>query len=177
MTSTRMSPLYLTGGNGLFGGMFNKSPPPPVDDDPEKGVPIFSIKLSSIKIGGLRIALALHCIGQTNTPDKNTWMANKAEDGVVEMWYNPDQSAMFSITLSETDGGSIEVDRHGPRPSNVYQLQEGLQLHKLLDELEFLAFGNPEDAEEEIKDEDRLLRLEEEDAIDKARKKLPARGA
>ena len=113
---------------------------------------MFEIPLEAMKVGGLRIALSLHCIGQQNTPNKGTWLARQCDDGVIEIWFNnPDQSGMFSITLTELTGGkgTIAVERHGPRPSLVYQLQESLQLHKLLDELETLAFGNDEEVEDE----------------------------
>ena len=137
---------------------------------------MFEIPLEAMKVGGLRIALSLHCIGQQNTPNKGTWLARQCDDGVIEMWFNnPDQSGMFSITLTELTGGkgTIAVERHGPRPSLVYQLQESLQLHKLLDELETLAFGN----DEEVEDENRLLVLKESDGIESARGMLPARQA
>ena len=171
------------GGGGLFGGLFaggqNKKDPAAADpywNDPNRGIVMFEIPLEAMKVGGLRIALSLHCIGQQNTPNKGTWLARQCDDGVIEMWFNnPDQSGMFSITLTELTGGkgTIAVERHGPRPSLVYQLQESLQLHKLLDELETLAFGN----DEEVEDENRLLVLKESDGIESARGMLPARQA
>ena len=171
------------GGGGLFGGLFaggkNKKDPAAADpywNDPNRGILMFEIPLEAMKVGGLRIALSLHCIGQQNTPNKGTWLARQCDDGVIEMWFNnPDQNGMFSITLTELTGGkgTIAVERHGPRPSLVYQLQESLQLHKLLDELETLAFGN----DEEVEDENRLLVLKESDGIESARGKLPARQA
>ena len=86
-----------------------------------------------------------------------------------------DESAMFSIGLRED---SIFIERHtdnGKRPSLIYQLQESVALHKVLDELHALAFGKGDDGQD-IDDEDRLLLLHES-AIEEARKKLPARGA
>ena len=170
-------------GGGLFGGLFaggqRKKDPATADpywNDPTRGIIMFEIPLEAMKVGGLRIALSLHCIGQQNTPNKGTWLARQCDDGVIEMWFNnPDQSGMFSITLTELTGGkgTIAVERHGPRPSLVYQLQESLQLHKLLDELETLAFGN----DEEVEDENRLLVLKESDGIESARGLLPARQA
>ena len=169
------------GGGGLFGGLFaggqNKKDAASADpywNDPNRGIVLFEIPLEKMKVGGLRIALSLHCIGQQNTPNKGTWLARQCDDGVIEMWFNnPDQSGMFSITLTELTGGkgTIAVERHGPRPSLVYQLQESLQLHKVLDELETLAFGN----EEEVEEENRLLVLKESDGIEAARGMLPAR--
>ena len=169
------------GGGGLFGGLFaggqNKKDAASADpywNDPNRGIVLFEIPLEKMKVGGLRIALSLHCIGQQNTPNKGTWLARQCDDGVIEMWFNnPDQSGMFSITLTELTGGkgTIAVERHGPRPSLVYQLQESLQLHKVLDELETLAFGN----EEEVEGENRLLVLKESDGIESARGMLPAR--
>lgn len=171
-TPTRVAgPLFSeesSGGGALFGGLFGGK-----KADPNEPKELFNVQSSSIKSGGLRLALSLHCIGQQNTPDKGTWLANQADDGVIEMWYNPDQSGMFSVTLSEEDGGGILVERHGPAPSLAYQLQESLQLHKLLDEVETLAFGN----EEEVEEENRLLVLEDKAGIDKARETLPARKA
>uniref|UniRef100_A0A7S0ADF3 Galectin n=1 Tax=Minutocellus polymorphus TaxID=265543 RepID=A0A7S0ADF3_9STRA len=168
------------GSGGLFGGLFaggqnkNAAAADPNWDDPNRGIVLFEIPLEKMKVGGIRIALSLHCIGQQNTPNKGTWLARQCDDGVIEMWFNnPDQSGMFSITLTELTGGkgTIAVERHGPRPSLVYQLQESLQLHKVLDELETLAFGN----EEEVEEENRLLVLAESDGIESARGKLPAR--
>lgn len=169
------------GAGSLFGGLFsggqNKKDAASADpywNDPNRGILMFEIPLDAMKVGGLRIALSLHCIGQQNTPNKGTWLARQCDDGVIEMWFNnPDQSGMFSITLTELAGGkgTIAVERHGPRPSLVYQLQECLQLHKVLDELETLAFGN----NEEVEDENRLLVLKEDDGIEAARGMLPAR--
>lgn len=169
------------GGGGLFGGLFaggqnqkDAASADPYRNDPNRGIVLFEIPLEKMKVGGLRIALSLHCIGQQNTPNKGTWLARQCDDGVIEMWFNnPDQSGMFSVTLQELTGGkgTIAVERHGPRPSLVYQLQESLQLHKVLDELETLAFGN----EEEVEDDNRLLVLKESDGIESARGMLPAR--
>jgi len=76
---------------------------------------------------------------------------------------------MFSVVLEES---KIVVDRYGSRPSLPYMLQESVILHKVLDELKELAFGG-----EGIEEENRLVRLEERDGIEKAREVLPARSA
>lgn len=159
----------------LFGLFGQKQPAPAPDDDPEKGIPVFELPLTGIKVGGLRVTLSLWAVSQQNTPEKGTWLVHPADDGVLEMWYNPDQSGMFAVVLSEEadGGGRVSVERHGPQPSLAYLLQESLRLHALLDELATLAFGGEEG--DDIAAEDRLLRLEDEGAIERARELLPAR--
>ena len=83
---------------------------------------------------------------------------------------------MFSIGIRDE---SIVIERHidrGKRPSLFYQLQESVILHKVLDELHALAYGKGDDGQD-IADDDRLLLLQGENAIEEARQKLPARGA
>ena len=115
--------------------------------------------------------MGLILISQQNVPEKSTWKANQAGDGLLDMYFMPDQSAMFSVVITET---SIAIDRYGATPSLQYMLQESLLLHTILDELETLAFGG----EDDIEDENRLVRLKEpQDAINLARETLPARKA
>lgn len=122
-------------------------------------------------MGGLRFTLGLILISKQNEPNKGTWKANQAGDGVLDMYFLVDNTAMFSIDMNEK---SITIDRYGATPSLQYMLQESLILHEVLDELETLAFGG----EEDIADENRLVQLMEPgDAIKIAREKLPARKA
>ena len=109
-----------------------------------------------------------------NQPSKGSWRFVQQDNIPLGMVFK-DESAMFSIGLRED---SIVIERHtdnGKRPSLIYQLQESVALHKVLDELHELAFGKGDDGQD-IDDEDRLLLLHES-AIEEARKKLPARGA
>ena len=161
---TRNSIQSSTQLNGLFGNMFGKKEEE--EFDPSVPARIMEIKCDSIKSGGLRFALGLFLIGQQGTPVKGSWKANQASDGVLDMYY-VDNTAMFSLNLTDK---LIFVDRYG-QPSLQYQLQESLILHRLLDELNTLAFEG-----EEIDDENRLVVLSDpENAIETAREKLPAR--
>ena len=160
-TATRRGPAPLYAA-GVFGGLFGKKQ----TEDPNAPKRIFDVPVDSIKIGGLRFVLGLHLIGQQGTPEKGTWMANQADDGVLDMYFK-DETGKFSIALSEN---CISVDRYGPRPSLQYLLQESLILHGVLDEMNTLAF----EGDDEIKDENRLLKPND-GAIEKAREVLPAR--
>uniref|UniRef100_A0A7R9WB48 Uncharacterized protein n=1 Tax=Pseudictyota dubia TaxID=2749911 RepID=A0A7R9WB48_9STRA len=149
----------------FIGGLFGKKE----TADPNAPKRIFDVpcEAGTVKVGGLRFALGLHLIGQQGNPEKGTWLANQADDGVLDMFFK-DKTGMFSVTLDEN---SISVDRYGPRPSLQYLLQESVVLHDLLDELNSLAFEG-----DDIEDENRLLRPKG-DAIEKSRETLPARKA
>lgn len=149
----------------FIGSLFGKKQT--VDPNAPKRLFDISCETGSIKVGGLRFALGLHLIGQQGNPEKGTWLANQADDGVLDMFFK-DETGMFSVTLDEN---SISVDRYGPRPSLQYMLQESIVLHDFLDELNTLAFEG-----DDIEDENRLLKPKD-DAIEQARETLPARKA
>lgn len=170
------SPLNLSSGGeedsagGLFGSFMKKATSAfSQDKDTSEPERLFDISVKGVKIGGLRFVLGLHFMGQQGTPEKGTWIANQGEGGVIDMFYR-DNTGVFTVTLTDN---TISVDRYGPQPSLAYRLQESLQLHALLDELETLATGN----EEEVKEENRLLKFSDSDAIERARSTLPARAA
>eukprot|EP00566_Odontella_aurita_P023880 CAMPEP_0113556134 /NCGR_PEP_ID=MMETSP0015_2-20120614/17094_1 /TAXON_ID=2838 /ORGANISM="Odontella" /LENGTH=211 /DNA_ID=CAMNT_0000457469 /DNA_START=147 /DNA_END=782 /DNA_ORIENTATION=+ /assembly_acc=CAM_ASM_000160 len=149
----------------FIGGLFGKKET--VDPNAPKRVFDVPCDAGSVKVGGLRFALGLHLIGQQGNPEKGTWVANQADDGLLDMFFK-DKTGMFSVTLGEN---SISVDRYGPRPSLPYLLQESVILHDFLDELNSLAFEG-----DDIEAENRLLKPKL-DAIEKARETLPARKA
>ena len=150
---------------GLFGGLFGKKEQE--NQDPSIPTRVFEIPCSNVKLGGCRFALGLFLIGQQGTPTKGTWMANQANDGVLDMFHT-DNTAMFSVVMTEK---SIAVDRYGLQASLQYQLHESLVLHSLLDEIQTLALEG-----EEVEDENRLIVfVDPETAIDEARTKLPVR--
>ena len=148
---------------------------PPTDrNDPNAPIKVLEIPIKAKK-GGLRVALSFFLLGLQNEPSKGTWRFVQQDDVPLGMIFK-DESAMFSIGLGDE---SITIERHadpGKRPSLFYQLQESIILHKVLDELNALAFGKGDDGQD-IADDDRLLLLRGKDAIDEVRKKLPARGA
>jgi len=162
----------LFGGNKISGNNNNNNNNEIENQQPSRDSTtpkrVLEIPVQSLKKGGLRFALGLHLIGQQNTPDPGSWRANQSSDTVLDMFFR-DNSAMFSVVLEES---KIVVDRYGSRPSLPYMLQESVILHKVLDELKELAFGG-----EGIEEENRLVRLEERDGIEKAREVLPARSA
>lgn len=152
----------------LAAGLFGKKAEEPSSSQADVSTPtqVFSIPVQSIKPGGLRFALGLHLIGLQNTPDKGSWQANQASDTVIDMKFR-DGSAMFSISLGDE---GISVSRYG-QPSLPYLLQESVILHSVLDEISSLAY------EGEIEEENRLLKLQDQDSIEEVRSTLPARKA
>ena len=147
---------------------------PTARNDPNAPTKILEIPIKAKK-GGLRVALSFFLLGLQNEPTKGSWRFVQQDDVPLGMIFK-DESAMFSIGLGDE---SITIERHtdaGNRPSLFYQLQESVILHKVLDELHALAFGKGDDGQD-IEDDDRLLVLQGKDAIDEARKELPARGA
>lgn len=132
--------------------------------DLSKPTRVLEIPVASLKQGGLRFSLGLYLIG---LQDGGMWRANEASSTILDMYYK-DNSAMFQIVLK---ANAINVDRYG-QPSLAYVLQESLVLHSVLDEINKLC--NDLD---DIKTENRLIQLENADAIEKARATLPARKA
>jgi len=156
----------------LAAGLFGKKAEEPSSSssstqaDVSTSTQVFSIPVQSIKPGGLRFALGLHLIGLQNTPDKGSWQANQASDTVLDMRFR-DGSAMFSISLGDE---GISVSRYG-QPSLPYLLQESVILHSVLDEINSLA------NEGDIEEENRLLKLQDQNSIEEVRSTLPARKA
>jgi len=127
----------------------------------------FEIPVDSIEIGGLRLALGMFLVKKQNTPNRNSWKVNQGSNEHTLLMIFGDQSAMISIILKPR---SIVVSRHTDAmrpPSLVYQLQESVLLHGILNELERLAFADDATGK-------RFVRLEKA-SIDKARSTLPTR--
>lgn len=122
---------------------------------------ILDVPVNRVKIGGLRFALGLQLVGMR---DDGLWRPNETSSSQLDVFFK-DGSAMFSIKLTDD---AIRIEREGT-PSLAYLLQESLILHKVLDELNTLATDG------EIEQQNRLLELASESAIDDAREKLPAR--
>ena len=119
--------------------------------------------VTNVKIGGLRFALGLQLVGMQ---DNGMWKPNETSSSQLDVFFK-DGSAMFSIKLRDD---AIRIEREGT-PSLAYVLQESLILHKVLDELNTLATDGG------IEQQNRLLQLASESAIEDAREKLPARQA
>mmetsp|Transcript_5140 Transcript_5140/g.10148 ORF Transcript_5140/g.10148 Transcript_5140/m.10148 type:complete len:317 (-) Transcript_5140:236-1186(-) len=153
-------------------------------DDPDQLHVLFVLPVQAVKPGGLRMALMLYLLGQQNTPTPGSWVAH-TDDGnhhrhttgngvvVVRMIFpKATNTIMFNIRIGST---AITVDRFvepGATASLPYLLQESVQLHGVLDELQALAFDD-----NNIREEDRLLQLDEKVVIEQARAALPARRA
>lgn len=135
------------------------------ETDPNRTM-LFKIPVESIKIGSLRLALGLFLVGKQNSPSKNSWKANQNNENTLHMIFG-DQRAMISIALKPR---AIIVSRHTDGinlPSLMYQLQESVLLHRVLTELETLAFGEESEG-------NRLVKFEKA-AIEEARSTLPTR--
>lgn len=132
---------------------------------------VVELPAKDVKIGALRFLLNIVLVGEQNKPQPKSWFTKQGDEaGDLQVYYH-DGTGMLSIELQEY---GIKMTRHGEKPSLQYQLQESVLLHSVLDELATVAFGVEEDG---IETEKRLLVLQDEDAIDKAREKLPARQA
>jgi len=139
---------------GLFG---RKATGPPV---------ILDIPAKDVKIGALRFFLQIHLVGSRNQPEPNSWLTKQGENGELQIYYK-DGTGMISLELEDY---GIKAIRYGEKPSLQYVLQESILLHGILDELDTVAFDVGDIAEEK-----RLLRLNDPQALVKAREKLPAR--
>jgi hypothetical protein len=141
---------------GLFQGWFGPSGPTVVVDIPAK-----------IKVGALRFLLQIYLVGQQNQPQPKSWVTQQGASDELQVYY-ADGTAMLSIDLQET---GVTFTRIGDKPSLQYKLQESVLIHGVLDELQSAA------TQVDIPQENRLLQLDDELAIQAARKKLPARAA
>jgi len=127
------------------------------------GAPLIDLEAKSIKVGGLRLLLTLHLMGQQNTPTKGTWKCNQSADGDLDMYYI-DRTGALTVELDEDYG--IVIYSQGNHPSNAFLMQQTLLLQNLLEELDKTV--NVED----VKESDRLLVLKDPNALDKARDTL-----
>lgn len=120
---------------------------------------IITIPARTMKVGGLRLYANLHLMGMQNTPEKGCWKASKSDDSEVNLRY---RDLSGSIIIRFTDD-AIVVDRLGSAPSMNFLLHESIILNSFLDELHAIVY------EGEISDENRLLTLVDEGAIEQAR--------
>ena len=147
----------------LFSNLFGGSK---AEADPNVPTTIFEIPTLGVKIGALQFLIQIHMVSEGNKPEPGTWFPKQNNEGGLDLYFK-DGSGMCTMVISEY---SIKAERYGAKPSLQYLLQESVLLHSVLDELERTAFGV-----EEIEEEKRLLRLREDDGIDKARAILPAK--
>jgi hypothetical protein len=140
------------------------------DDMPAGATRIFHIPTKSIKPGGLRLFLCFYLMGMQNTPAPKTWRAHQPtttittdDEHVVDFYYH-DQTASLSLVLSAKHG--VIVERYGSRPSAAYLMQENVIVQGILDELTTMI------ADENVKEENRLLTLLDPMAIEQARDTL-----
>ncbi|KAL7555547.1 hypothetical protein ACA910_013028 [Epithemia clementina (nom. ined.)] len=146
----------------------------------KEGKVVFELPATNVKVGPLRFYLQMFLFSGdiSNSPVQNAWLTQQGEeDGEIQAFYH-DGSGMLTIRLSSQN---ILVTRKGKSPSLAYQLQESVLLHQVLDELQSVASGNFQDGNDEtprsIDPSRRLLQLASDDAIQSARKSLPARKA
>ena len=166
-TSSTKTRLFQGGGlfgsDGVLGNLLGNSS----SNEPKT---VLEIPAKNVKIGALRFLLNIVLVGEQNKPEPKSWLTKEGESsGELQVYYQ-DGTAMLSIEMQEY---GITMRRHGQKPSLQYQLQESVLLHTILDELENVAFGVG-GQEEDIEAEKRLLILRNDDAIDKARERLPA---
>mmetsp|Transcript_15398 Transcript_15398/g.20071 ORF Transcript_15398/g.20071 Transcript_15398/m.20071 type:complete len:252 (+) Transcript_15398:207-962(+) len=143
-------------------------------EDSRGGTTLFEIRASKVKVAPLRFLLTLFLSGDVqHRPVRKSWLAHQSErDGEIEIYYS-DGTGVISIQLKPD---TIKFVRVGKNPSLVYQLQESVLLHSVLDELDKVAFGQAEEGSNKpIDPTKRLLQFENEKVIDDARKLLPAR--
>jgi len=134
---------------------------------------VIEVPAKNVKIGALRFLLNIVLVSEGNKPEPKSWLTKQGEDaGDLQIYYK-DGSGMLSVEMREY---GITMRRHGEKPSLQYQLQESVLLHTILDELANVAFGVEGD-DADIETEKRLLVLQDDNDIDKAREKLPARQA
>jgi hypothetical protein len=150
----------LFGQDGALSGIFGGGSPGPKT--------VFDLPANDVKIGPLRFFLQIHLVGEQNKPEPKSWLTKQGEqDGELQVYYK-DGTGMLSIELQEY---GIKMVRYGERPSLQYQLQESVLLHSVLDELLDIA------TVEDIEPTKRLLVLKQDDDIQLAREKIPARKA
>lgn len=135
----------------------------------QQGGPKVMVDLSAkqVKVGALRFLLQIHLVGEQNNPQPQTWLMKDGGEGELDVYFN-DGTGMFSIDFTEYQ---IKITRYGEKPSLQYQIQESVLIHSILDELHKTAF----EVDDDIEEEKRLLRLNDDNAIEAARGNLLAR--
>lgn len=170
-SSTTTTTTALQG--GLFGGDSDilKNMFQPKEESNDGGPKsVLTITAGNVKPRPLKFFLQIYLVGELNTKDNQQWFPKEGEnESSLEIYYK-DGTGMCKIIV---ESNLVAIERHGQRPSLEYLLQESVMLHGVLDEIYKLAFDETDD----VKDDQRLIKLENEDAIDKAREKLPARQA
>jgi len=154
----------LFGNNGVLGNLMGGG-----NNDAGGVKTIIDIPAKDVKIGALRFLLNICLVSEQNKPEPKSWLAKQGDGAGDLLVYYQDGTGMLSIELAEY---GIKMTRHGQKPSLQYQLQESILLHSILDELANVAFGV-----EDIEADKRLLVLQDDSVLDKAREKLPARQA
>lgn len=129
---------------------------------------LLELPAKNVKIGALRFLLNIVLVGEQNNPEPKSWMTKQVDSGDLQVYYS-DGTGMLSVQFKEY---GLTFQRHGTQPSLTYQLQESILLHKILDELRSVAMDV---LEEGVAKEKRLLILQDNESIDRAREKLPAR--
>lgn len=137
------------------------------DDDADEGLGcsrLVTIPVESVKSGGLRLFLMFYLMGEQNTPEKGSWRIDQptTEEYAVDVYYH-DRTAVLMIRLTEDQ---ITVERMGSTPSTSYIMQEAVMVDGILDEFQRMV------DEGDVKREDRLILLKDEDAIVNARQAL-----
>jgi hypothetical protein len=135
-----------------------------VDDEDIGCTQIINLPVESIKPGGLRLFLILYLMGIQNSPEKGSWSLDQptADEYAVDLYYR-DKTAAIMIRFSEHE---IQIGRFGSNPSTSFMMQETIVVDGILDELQRLV------EEGNIKKEDRLLLLKNENAIANLREEL-----
>jgi hypothetical protein len=153
------------------------------DDEMPAGITrIVTIPVQSIKLGGLRLLLMFHLLGQQNNPQPKSWRADQPiaqannkksttpitksssssspTEYVLDMYYR-DHSAALTISLYPD---KVTIDRVGSTPSNSYMMHETIIVEGILLELQQCA------TDENVAIHHRLLVLPEANrhAIDEA---------
>jgi len=188
-SDTTSSRLYLELPNFFGGGQFNFNPFGGNNDDDENSkdsdgntskyggggdgaiesdgdyvatTEIFHIPAKKIKVGGLRLYLALYFMGEQNTPERKTWRADQTKDGGIDLYFR-DRTGALILTF-EDEG--LRVSRLGSAPSMEYLAQESYILGGMLDQLDEISDDS------KIKEDDRLLCLVNQDEINRVRDNL-----
>lgn len=161
--------------HNLFGNLFGQQESSNAASNNNPVVDVIEIPTKVIKIKPLKFFLQIFFVGIQNTPFKGAWLlnANEEVEDYLEVYFN-DGTGMLRVEFDV--GFGLKITRKGQRPSLQYMLQESVLLHAVLDELEAIAFG---EGDGDVKDEERLLQFTEEnqDILERARAKLPARAA
>lgn len=108
--------------------------------------------------------LMLYLMGMQNTPDKGSWTVDQPtmDEYAIDMYFH-DHSAMLMFRLTDNE---VTIERVGSKPSMAYTLQETVIVDGVLHELQMMV------SDEKIEEPDRLLRLVDVNAIEKARSSL-----